>query len=417
MTAIPEMLHRALAEDRLAGPPHAAVLYDLDQVGKRIEALRAAFPSDALHALAIKACPISELLRFAASLGCGAEVASEPELRQALRLGFPAERVVFDSPVKTPAEIELALAEGVLINADSLQEIDRIADLKPERSASKIGVRINPSLRAGSIAATSTATPGSKFGVSLADDRSELLDRFELHPWLTGLHLHVGSQGCDLGLLLEAADALVAFAAAVEERTGAGRIQTIDLGGGLSAAYHAGETRPGFAEYTRGLRERLPRLFAGEWRLVTEFGRAVWANAGIAVSRVEYTKTSGGHRIAAIHLGADMFLRTAYVPEAWHHEVSVFDGSGRPKSGEPLEQDVAGPLCFSGDLVARQRLLPPIEPNDVVVIHDAGAYTLGMWSRYNSRRSPGVYGYSSEGSGLVEFRKPESVDDVLGFWD
>ena len=135
------------------------------------------------------------------------------------------------------------------------------------------------------------------------------------------------------------------------------------------------------------------------------------------MSRVEYTKVSHGRRIAVTHLGADMFPRTAYLPDTWHHEVSVSDASGAPKSGQVVGQDVAGPLCFSGDLIARDRALPPIEVGDLVVIHDVGAYTLSMWSRYNSRLSPPVYGWMEDSKELVPLRRAETIEDVVRFWD
>ena len=151
---------------------------------------------------------------------------------------------------------------------------------------------------------------------------------------------------------------------------------------------------------------------------MTEFGRLVNAKAGWAASRVEYTKQAGGRRIAVIHLGADFLVRPAYVPEVWRHRVTVHGSAGMPKAGPVVSQDIAGPLCFSGDLVARQRDLPLTEPGDWVVIHDAGAYTLSMWSRYNSRQAPAVYAYEADAAGvkLQQVKPAETVDDVLRFW-
>jgi diaminopimelate decarboxylase len=126
---------------------------------------------------------------------------------------------------------------------------------------------------------------------------------------------------------------------------------------------------------------------------------------------VEYTRPDG---IAVIHLGADAFIRTALRPEEWFHEVEVFDPEGRPKSGPLTEWSIAGPLCFSGDFVARQRLLPPIEPGDVIAIRDTGAYTLSMWSRYNSRLAPAVYGF--DGGALRLLKARETTGDILHFW-
>lgn len=411
-------VRRGIEEGLFEEPPHAILFYDLDQVRRRIDELRAAFPPSALHAVAIKACPVTRLLRRAAGMGCGAEAASAAEVEQALRVGIPPEHIVFDSPAKTIGELRAALARRIHINADSLQEVERIARLVEAGAApTSIGVRVNPEIRPGTIRATSTAMPGSKFGVSLADNERELLACFERHAWLTGLHVHAGSQGCDLDLLTQAVARTVELAGTIAERCGTRRISTFDIGGGLPVTCRFGERRPGFGAYAAALRQRVPALFSSRWRIVTEFGRAVWANAGFAVSRVEYTKTAHGRHVAVAHLGADMFTRTAYVPDEWYHEVSVHDHRGCVKSADPVEQDIGGPLCFSGDLIATGRLLPRIEPGDYVLVHDAGAYTLSMWSRYNSRLSPAVYGVERDHEALVPLRRAEGTSDVLGFWD
>jgi len=414
------VVQEAIEQGLFDAPPHAAVIYDLDCMKDRIGALHAAFPRETLHTLAIKACPLTKLLQRAVELGCGTEAASAVELEQALRVGAPPENIVFDSPVKTVAELRRALSAGVQINADNLQELERIAGLVASGPAPipvSVGIRVNPEIASGDIEATSTAIPGSKFGVSLRKHSRDLVECFARYPWLNGLHVHVGSQGCDVSLLTAGVARTVEFAGEIERRCGSGRISTFDLGGGLPVAYRAGERAPSFADYADTLRRNVPSLFSRDWRLITEFGRAVWAAAGCVVSRVEYTKESSGRRIAVVHVGADLFLRAAYMPEKWYHELSVYDASGRAKESDPIEQDVAGPLCFSGDLIARGRRLPLIEPGDHVVVHDAGAYTLSMWSRYNSRLSPAVYGHSNDRNGLELLRRGERVFDLLGFWD
>ena len=413
------IVRKAIVEGLLEAPPHAAVFYDLDQVAERMAAARSPFPDGTLHALAVKACPLTSLLRLGCERGFGAEVASAVELHHAIRAGIPASRIVFDSPAKTMEELRLALSLGVLVNADNLQELDRIGHLIGEQRGPQraIGVRLNPEAGAGAIEATSTAMRGSKFGVTLSEQEAEILNAFCKHEWLNAVHVHVGSQGGSIDLMVEGVARVLQFTELVEARLGRGRIRVFDFGGGLSVSYREGERGPEFGEYARALRTRCPRLFTGELQLVTEFGRAIWANSAIAISRVEYTKTSGGRRIATIHLGADMFPRTAYVPDVWRHEISVLDPLGQPKDAPMVVQDIAGPLCFSGDLVARARTLPLIEPGDHVLIHDVGAYTLSMWSRYNSRLSPPVYGVSDTSEELTLLRAGERVEDVVRFWD
>jgi diaminopimelate decarboxylase len=220
--------------------------------------------------------------------------------------------------------------------------------------------------------------------------------------------------------MVEGARRVVDLALEIQAERGA-PIELFDLGGGLPVDYAGGAGAPGFSEYAAALKQRAPELFAdaapcGPKRLATEFGRSLSAKIGWVASRVEYTKTSGERRIAVIHAGADLFVRAAYLPEVWSHRVTVHDPSGAPKEG-PLEAwDVAGPLCFSGDLIARDRALPAIAPGDIVVVHDAGAYTLSMWSRYNSRRAPAVYGHEGDPPEISRLKPPEAIEDLLRFW-
>lgn len=415
-TTIHRVIRAAVRAGALSDDAPLAVFHDLDGFRANLRALVEAFPPGTLHGLAVKANPTAALLREAQQLGCGAECASEGELVHALRLGFPPDRILFDSPAKTRAEIAQALEAGVVLNIDNLQEIERVAaQLAQTPSRSVVGVRINPQVGAGSIVMSSTAGRVSKFGVPLEEQRGAVLEAFRRHDFLRGLHLHVGSQGCPLSLMVDGVRRVVDLALEIEKLRGK-PVELIDLGGGLPVDYLSDEDGPRYAEYAAALRERVPELWSGAFRLATEFGRHAFAKFGWAASRVEYTKESGGRRIAVIHAGADLFPRAAYLPELWSHRVSVHDAEGAPKAG-PLEPwDVAGPLCFSGDLLARERPLPAMAPGDHVVVHDAGAYTLSMWSRYNSRRAPAVYGYEGDPPALRLLKAAESLDDLLRFW-
>ncbi len=405
-----------LAPDPAAGDHGSvALLHDLDHLDTTLDALTAAFPPDTLHAVAVKANPVAGILDRIAARGLGLECASSVELALALAR-LPPERVVFDSPCKTIDDLRRALSAGVLLNADSLQELGRIAALPAAlREHATIGLRVNPAVGAGSIAATSTAVKGSKFGVDLAADHDEVVARFAANPWLRALHCHVGSQGCTLELLVAGAAAIVQLAEEIE--AAGGRIDVLDIGGGLSAAYGDGpEEGPTFAELAAALQAELPQLWSGRWRIATEYGRRVHAAAGVAVARVEATKRSGGRRIAVCHIGADLFVRPAYRPTQWRHRITVHDAQGRPKTGPRMPWDVVGPLCFSGDRLAKGRQLPPIEPGDLIAVHDAGAYTFSMYSRYNSRRAPAVIGFEGQPARATVLKAREEEAEVMAFW-
>ncbi len=400
----------------------ALIIYDLSLLKARLQELKAAFPSETRHAVAVKANPLVGILRLISAQGLGLEVASLPELYLADTLGLPPEQIVFDSPAKTRAELRYALERGVYVNANSLAELARIATILGERpSASAIGVRLNPQVGTGTIRATSVATEHSKFGVPLDANHEDLCRRFLDFPWLKGVHLHIGSQGCPVEMLIEGLTRVVDFvneANSYLHAHGTERyIEIIDIGGGLPVPYRTGDERIPLATYATQVIDVIKRCSSPQLTLITEFGRYLHANAGWAASRVEDVLRQGDVDIAVIHLGADMFLRKSYRPEEWHHDITVLKHDGtRKQEDEQRKTIIAGPLCFAGDVIADGILLPPIEPGDFVVIHDAGAYTHSMWSRYNSRQFPKVIGYQNNGESFDIIKKRETLHDLWNLW-
>lgn len=376
------------------------IVHDLAVMKARWNLLSSAFPAGTVHAVAVKANPLLAVLKVLVQGGAGLEVASSGELALALAAGCPVERIVLDSPAKTEAELRNALDLGVRINANSVAELERIERLLREgSSSSEIGLRLNPVV-AGEAreSATMVATLRSKFGVPAAEAVEALRER----PWVHGLHVHIGSQVATLDDLLLGAQRVA------EVATRFPSLKWVDIGGGLPTRYAASDTGLTPADYVEGLRQVAPSLF--DYPLLTEVGRALHAGCGWAVSRVEYADAGK----AVVHLGADFALREAYQPESWFHEISVFDAAGCLKAGDEVPVDLYGPLCFSGDCLARGRLLPPLEPGDLVVLHDVGGYTLSMWSRYCSRPMPRVVGWTGEG--WTTLREPETPDDLVRFW-
>ena len=147
---------------------------------------------------------------------------------------------------------------------------------------------------------------------------------------------------------------------------------------------------------------------------MTEFGRAIQAGCGVAFSRIEYVKEPN---TAVIHLGADLFLRWVYHPQDWSHELFVLDENGELKSDSMVPTTIAGPLCFAGDILARDVLLPRVQPGDWLGIRDVGAYTVSMWSRHCSRGMPRVLGYESAKSPSIRvLRAAENAQDIVQFW-
>ncbi|MGP2436985.1 diaminopimelate decarboxylase [Streptomyces sp. JW3] len=417
---------RAAVAQGLLGPgtPVLALL-DVTGIRESAAALRTAFAAvtapgtPVLHAFAVKACPLVPVLRLLRDEGIGAEVASPGELALARAAGVPAERTVLDSPAKTPEELREALALGVAVNADSAQELDRLDGLlRSTRTVSPLGVRVNPQVGGGSIEALSTATATSKFGVALRDEGArEWLVRACLdRPWLTRLHVHTGSQGIAPARMAEGVAAVYALAEEINGRAGRRQVDTVDIGGGLPVNFASEPTTPTCREYARALRAAVPGLFGGRYGLVTEFGRSLLAKHGTVVARVEYTKSAGGRPVAVTHAGVQVATRTVYAPDAWPLRIAAYDGAGRPKEGPPVVQDVAGPACFAGDLLATGRALPRLGQGDYAAALDTGAYYFAQHYAYNSLARPGVFGFGPAPDGGVGFavvREAQSVAEIV----
>ncbi|MFI5689265.1 diaminopimelate decarboxylase [Streptomyces sp. NPDC051636] len=417
---------RAAVEQGLLGPD-AAVAGLLDVTGIRESAalLREAFEAVAapgtpvLHAFAVKATPLVPVLRLLGEEGVGAEVASPGELALARAAGVPPERIVLDSPAKTPEELREALRLGIAVHADNPQELTRIdALVRAEPGRSPLGIRVNPQVGGGSIEATSTATATSKFGVALRDEgaREWVVRAYLDRPWLTRLHAHTGSQGIPLSLMVQGVAETYELAEEINARAGRRQVDTLDIGGGLPVNFASDATTPTYAQYARLLSEAVPGLFDGRYGLVTEFGRSLLAEHGTVVARVEYAKSAGGRRVAVTHAGVQVAARTVYVPGAWPLRIAAYDAKGRPKAGAEVVQDIAGPACFSGDLLAQGRALPLLEQGDYAAALDTGAYYFAHHYAYNSLARPAIYGFAPDGSGGVAFatvREPQTTDEIV----
>ncbi|MFF8600593.1 diaminopimelate decarboxylase [Streptomyces sp. NPDC015232] len=415
---------RAAVEHGLLSPAEpVTALLDTAGIRASAAALTSAFAAvtDApvLHAFAVKACPLVPVLRLLHEAGLGAEVASPGELALARAAGVPAARTVLDSPAKTPEELRHALALGIAVNADNLQELARLdALVAAGPTASPLGLRVNPQVGAGTIDALSTATPTSKFGVALRDEgaREAVVQAYLDRPWLTRLHTHTGSQGIPLALMAEGVAAGYALAEEINAKAGRQQIDTFDIGGGLPVNFASDEETPTHAEYARLLAATVPGLFDGRYALVTEFGRSLLAKHGTVLARVEYTKTSGGRPIAVTHAGVQIAARTVYVPGAWPLRILAYDAEGRRRTGDEVVQDVAGPACFAGDLLATGRALPPLRPGDVVAVPDTGAYYFAHHYAYNSLPRPAVHGFTPTDDGGIAFstvRPAQSLDEIV----
>ena len=437
-----ELLRRALRDDEyhvfggggLHEPP-VALFYDLDAWETQLRACVGAFGPTFEHAIACKSNPLALMLRRAAELGFGVECASATEAAHAVEAcGVAPGRVVFDSPCKTRLELAYALETGLHCNLDNLDELDRATEIVARMGrppSGRVGVRVNPRVGAGTIAALSVSTSASKFGVDIGDaaQRADLLAKFAARPWLTSVHVHVGSGGMGLGQLVAGVAAAVAFA---NDARKTNAVACVDIGGGLPVDYGS-DAAPDFAGYAALLRDATPELFDGTYAVVTEFGASLNAKSGFLASRIEWLKDQPTRRLAIVHFGADLCLRQAYTADHGRRW-AAFDAAGRafPRDAPLADAAVGGPLCFQGDILADDLKLPAaLRAGDLVVMRDAGANSLSLFSRHCSRVAPPVYGFRTvarrdddavphiddrDPLELVPLKPRERREDVSAFW-
>ena len=374
---------------------------------------RAAFPSSVRHAVAIKTMPHPQMLQYLVRAGFGLEAASIEEVRLALDAGAAPSDVIFDSPVKTRAEIAWCQEHlaGGLLNANSIEELSRY----PERPSFQVGLRINPEVATGAPSQFDVSGERSKFGVALGTDQTEPVNTC-IDAGVTALHMHIGSQVPDSDAHVQAVARLLAFARRVDaERRQRGddrRITTIDIGGGIRA--EATDSTLMMA-YGQRLQTEHPQLFDYEVR--TEFGQWVHANAGWAASRVESVEERSVPT-AFVHLGADYFMRRVYADRStgpgsglFPYDVTVVRVNGKIASSVDGHEatrryDLVGPLCFAGDVLAQDLTLPELTEGDWLVFGGTGANTLGLWSRHCSRSIPKVVATRAGSCQLWSDRQP-----------
>lgn len=351
---------------------------------------------------------------------------------------------MFDSPCKSIPEIKYALRNRVMLNMDNMQEMQRVKQIVATMSPAQlegcvIGLRINPLVGSGEVAELSVSTRQSKFGVicpvdesssDAADERAAVIKALVKNQFVNAVHVHTGSGGMNLSQMAEGAAGAGKLALEVNALRGADapQIEVVDIGGGLPVAWGKCEEDPTFQDYSDAIREQCPELFDGTSfrRIVTEMGSVMNSRFGFFSSVVEVTKPTDDGQIVMIHAGSEQFMRASY---AGHmrggHPVSVYDKDGQTKSDgdSKILHDIAGPLCFAGDIVAARVSLPEVVVGDIVVLEEAGGNTHSLRTTHCSRRAPPIYGYQAGSDGHddgLEFTllsKGGSYEEALAKWD
>jgi diaminopimelate decarboxylase len=316
--------------------------------------------------------------------GCGAEVVSGGELFRAMLSGFSANDVVFGGVGKTPRELDEAVALGVkLLNVESIAELELVnAIAKARGRVASVGLRVNPEVEVESAHEfIKTGAKGHKFGIP--QDEGEAAVRAALamkHVKLRGVGMHVGSQLRSLDAYRTGTERLLNVVDAAR-RSGAGDLAYLDIGGGLAVNYdeEPDADLDGFAAIARDASAR------SGLEILIEPGRYIVANAGVLLTTVLFRKRNGGTEYVVVDAGMTELLRPSHY-DAYHRVEPVEergDGGGSP--GGSIVADIVGPVCESGDFLARGRPLPDVKPGDLLAVHSVGAYGFVMASHYNAR--------------------------------
>ena len=350
---------------------------------------------------AVKANSNLAVIDVLGRLGAGFDIVSAGELERVLAARVPAERIVFSGVGKSDAEMAAALEAGVgCFNVESAQEIRRLAAAAARTGrTAPVSLRVNPDIDALTHPYITTGLRENKFGIPI-DEARGLYAQAAASPALAvrGIGCHIGSQLANIEPFLDALERLLALRDAL---AGDGiRLSHLNLGGGLGIRYR-NESPPPPADLAGALVERL----AGrDLVLVLEPGRSIVGNAGVLLTRVEYLKRNGEKRFAVVDAAMNDLLRPALY-DAWHDIVAV-----NPREGVPEPFEIVGPICESGDFLARARPLV-LEPGDLLAVQSAGAYAFAMSSNYNTR--PRAAEVMVDGDRYHVVRRRERVRDLF----
>ena len=335
--------------------------------------------TDHMICYAMKANSNQAVIRTMAELGAGMDVVSEGELRRALAAGVPARKIVFSGVGKTAREMALALREGIAcFNVESEPELELLSDVaKRVGQRAAVSIRVNPDVDAKTHHKISTGKAEDKFGISYKRAREVYARAAELPAIdVSGIDMHIGSQITELEPFEKAFRLMGELAE--ELRKDGHNIRHLDLGGGLGVPYRGtNDVPPHPDEYAAMVKRTLGHL---NLKYVLEPGRMIVGNAGILVSRVIYVK-DGTEKHFLIQDAAmnDLIRPTLY--DAYHEIIPVQE----PSSPETMMADVVGPVCESGDYLAKGRRLPRLEQGDLIATMTAGAYGAVQGSTYNTR--------------------------------
>jgi len=407
--------HGALAMDGVdlsaiaakAGTP--CYVYSAAAILENFRAYDSAF-GDTPHTVcyAVKANGNLAVLRLLAQAGAGFDIVSGGELYRVLKAGGDPARIVFSGVGKTAAEIDEALIARVgFFNCESEPELALLDSLAHRRGNKvRVALRVNPDVEADTHAHISTGRLAHKFGVDIGEAEA-VYQRARRHEnlLLEGVSCHIGSQLMKPGSLMEAADRVLDLVAKL--RAQGFDIRHVDFGGGLGVQYRPEDAAPAIGEFVADLRCLVAgkSFHAPNLHVMLEPGRSIVGAAGVLLTRVQYRKNTGGKEFVIVDAAMTDLIRPALYDA--YHEILPLREAGRAK----LLVDVVGPVCETGDFLARDRELAEVFPGDVLAVCTAGAYGFVQASTYNAR--PRVAEVLVENGSWRVVRKRESYEDLI----
>ena len=380
-------------------------VYDGDQILKNFSAFQSAVSSlNSKVYFAVKANSSTAILSLLSEAGAGADIVSGGELQRAMNANISPDDIIFSGVGKTDDELLLAMHNKIgQINVESGAELDRITALASSYNLKcSVALRINVNVDPGSHEKISTGQNSTKFGIPLIDGQAEAYyQKVSSNPNLipSGLAVHIGSQLTNLAPFQKAYSELVDFAEHLRSKRF--EVPCLDLGGGLGIDYEE-IAQPDFTGYGK----MVERIFSNtEYKLGFEPGRAIVGNCGILITKVIYVKQGVDKRFIIVDAAMNDLIRpTLY--EAFHR-IDSLTGHRENKG----TADIVGPICETGDYLARGRQMPMVEAGDYLAVRSVGAYGAVMMSNYNTRPEPSeILCYE----GKVHIIRPRrTVEDLL----
>jgi diaminopimelate decarboxylase len=380
----------------------AVYVYSKNQIIKNYDAYKSVFSkNEGLICFACKTNSNAGVLKILSALGAGADTTSGGEIYRCLKAGFDPSKIVYAGVGKTSQEIEYALKSKILMfNVESIEELDAIDKIAGKlKVKAKIAFRVNPDVDPDTHSHIVTGKKGSKFGIAYEDAISAYMyAKKKKNIVISGVHSHIGSQILDAAPFALAAKKIKKIVDEIEKN--GVKIEYVNSGGGLGVKYEKSQK----ALFPKQIADVIFPLYKDK-KFIFEPGRSIIANAGHLLCKVVYRKTSGGKSFLITDAGMNDLIRPAFY-EAYHEIIAV-----KRNKAKKVKTDVVGPICESSDFMGKDRMLPILKQDALLLVTCAGAYGAAMSSQYNSR--PLLPEVLVEGRKVSLIRKRAGYEDLI----